>query len=74
MTAIICGTIMLMSLIKAIFSGRRRNENRDLDEEETETLSEIWRGLQKMEQRIENLETILVKNERRREQEFERRV
>lgn len=44
----------------------RRRDSRSLSAEEGRMLVEIWDGLQKMEARIDNLETILIGKERRK--------
>lgn len=44
----------------------KRRDSRSLSSEEGRQLQEIWEGLQKMEERIHNLETILIRQERRK--------
>ncbi len=58
--AVVCAMIMVVAfffMIAMIF--RRRPLKGDLTRDEVEQLEDVWRGLQKMEQRIANLETIL---------------
>lgn len=71
LTAIVCGTVVLLFLIAALFRSVRARENRrTLSDDEGNVLEQIWDGLQKMEDRVMNLETILL--DRRREREYER--
>ncbi|MBI3735548.1 hypothetical protein HY256_03435 [Candidatus Sumerlaeota bacterium] len=57
--AMIITTVGILRLI----SGRRGS--RAMSEDESRTLQELWNGLQKMEERITNLETILLHRERK---------
>ena len=41
----------------------RSSEGRRLDEDEARTMQEIYQGLEKMEKRVESLETILLDHE-----------
>jgi phage shock protein B len=43
----------------------RREKTRSLTDEEERTLRELWKGLQRMEERVSNLETILISREKR---------
>lgn len=43
---------------------RNRSQGSDLDKEETEILNDLHRGLERMEKRIEALETILMDKRR----------
>lgn len=42
-------------------------KNRNLNNEEGETLEKLWDGMQKMDERMTNLETILLESKRERE-------
>ena len=58
--AVVCATVVALAfffMIAMIF--RRRPLKGDLTRGEAEQLEDVWRGLQKMEQRNANLETIL---------------
>jgi len=59
----------LTGLIKVV---RQPNPRRALSDEEDEMLQKVWEGLQKMEERVMNLETILMR--RTREHDYERRL
>ena len=73
LTAIVCGTGLVALFICLIFiSSTRRHKkraSRDLSEDEGQMLEEVWDGIQKMETRIENLETILLSKEKIRSYE-----
>ncbi len=45
-------------------NARDRAQGSDLDKEETEILNDLHRGLERMEKRIEALETILMEKRR----------
>jgi len=55
-------TVLALGFFRLV--GGRRSA-RTLSEEESKTLEELWLGLQKMEERIENLETILIHREKK---------
>lgn len=57
LVALICGTIL--TLVKMRHSGFSKS-SRQSRNEETKMIQEIYKGLTKMEQRIESLETILM--------------
>ncbi|UCE02232.1 MAG: hypothetical protein JSW67_13415 [Candidatus Latescibacterota bacterium] len=65
MTTIICLPIILVFWLVA-----RKRSDRQMSTNEEERLRRIWAGLQKMEERIDNLETIL--SARPRKDELER--
>lgn len=72
LAGIASGTLIVMSffaMILLIF--RRKRKSSELTDEEGETLQEIWSGLKKMEDRMTNLETILLRGDR--ERKFERK-
>lgn len=74
LTAIVCGTILMALLFILMFIGsvkktKKRGKSRDLSEDEGQMLQEVWDGIQKMETRIENLETILLSKEKIRRYE-----
>lgn len=71
-TAILCGTaIILYPLVMVFRLIERRRQSRSLNRDEDEILRETWEALGRMEDRIENLETILL-NRAERERERER--
>ena len=51
---------------------RRGRDSRSLNTEEGEILQDIWQGLQKMEDRIVNLETIMINRDKT--EDFERKL
>ena len=60
--AIICGTIL------ALFRNRRgglSRKSRENEAEETKVMQEIFRGLSRMEKRVETLETILMDHKKK---------
>lgn len=65
--SIVIGLPVLCSF--ALKLNKQRNEHKnppgsDLDKEETEILNDLHRGLERMEKRIEALETILMEKRR----------
>jgi hypothetical protein len=50
---------------------RGRRKERPTAPADAESLERLWRGLQRMERRIGNLETILIERERRTEKKEE---
>lgn len=73
MVAIGCGTaiiIVSMAMLFSVIKNRRRQ--RTLTNDEGEVLEQVWDGLQKMEDRINNLETIML--HRQKMQDFERKL
>ena len=73
LTAIVCGTALMALLFCLMFIGslkrHKKRDSRDLSEDEGQMLQEVWDGIQKMETRIENLETILLSKEKIRSYE-----
>lgn len=59
LAALICGTVLL------IIKTRSRATTGGANSEEAKTIQEIYRGLDKLESRIEALETILEDNTKR---------
>ena len=59
---------VLVSCLKIIF-GEKRNTNQT--KEDTQMIQEIYRGLQKMEKRIETLETLVIQS-KSKEDDLER--
>jgi phage shock protein B len=60
---VICGTIL--ALAKTVQGGGRKSGNK-LDEEQTRILQELHRGMNRMEARVEALETIILERDRAR--------
>ena len=60
---VICGT--LISLAKTLRDSPSRKGGSSLSEDEDQLLHEINRGLARMEERVEALETIIIERERR---------
>lgn len=56
-TVLICTTAVL--IVRSL-KGDRTAHGRKLDEEEARTMQEIFQGLEKMEKRVEALETLLL--------------
>jgi phage shock protein B len=70
LVSIICGTIFLcLPVILLIQLIKRRKENRSLNDEESELLQELWDGIQKMDDRMTNLETIVLSQSQKPEYE-----
>ena len=62
----ICALLVLMFFSRIFLTSVNRYEKRrTLTNEESDTLQEIWDGLVKMEDRVMNIETILVHHTRR---------
>ena len=73
MVSIGCGTaivIVFLAMLFGLIKNRRRQ--RTLTNDEGEVLEQVWDGLQKMEDRINNLETIML--HRKKMQDFERKL
>lgn len=66
--------IVTSILVKSIRGGTRRSRNSDASE--TKLIQEIYHGLNKMDQRIEALETLLLDKdeERKKREEFDREL
>ena len=58
---VICGSLLSYHKQKDKMNATRSN---NLDEEETELLNDLHKGLERMEKRIESLETILMEKRR----------
>ena len=56
LAGLLCGTVLVIIKTRQSSSGKTKNSSRD----EAMMVQEIYRGLEKMEQRIEALETILM--------------
>ncbi len=56
LAGLLCGTVLVIIKTRRSNSGKTRNSSKD----EAMMVQEIYRGLEKMEQRIEALETILM--------------
>ncbi|MCP3888434.1 MAG: hypothetical protein GY702_06115 [Desulfobulbaceae bacterium] len=62
LAALICGTVLI------IVKSRSRNSSMGAaNSEEAKTIQEIYQGLDKLQKRIESLETILADNTRRKD-------
>jgi uncharacterized membrane protein len=57
LAGILCGTVLLV--IKMRNSGLSSTDRKTMNEEAM-TIQEIYRGLERMEERVESLETILM--------------
>ena len=62
--------IVFMAMMFSIIRGKRKG--RSLTDEEGAMIQDLWNGIQKMEQRINNLETILL--HRQKVQDFEKKL
>lgn len=70
-TAIVCGTVVLVFPVYMVFQSiNYRRRSRSLTQEEDEILRNLWEGLGKMEDRIGNLETILLQKRREQSERF----
>lgn len=68
--AVICLTIFVLALASVLYDVvRARHERQSLSEEESELLREIWNGAQRMDDRLTNLEVIVMNEEKREEYE-----
>jgi phage shock protein B len=72
--AIGCGTGILITFMCLIFGavGKRKKRGETLGKDEGKILQDLWEGIQKMENRVENLETILISQQKQRD--FERKL
>ena len=59
--AIVLGVVTIA--IVAILRGGKSDNARRLDAEEAKTMQQIYQGLEKMEKRVEALETLLLERE-----------
>lgn len=64
--AIVLGVVTIA--IVAILRGGTSDKARRLDEDEARTMQQIYQGLEKMEKRVEALETLLLEREGKDEQ------
>ena len=62
----VCGTMVLLRVIGSKYKNRDREETPDIG-----TMQEMNRGLQRMEDRIEALETLLMETNKRRQAKSE---
>ncbi len=58
LATLICGTILII-----IKTRRNQNSSGATDSEEAKIIQEIYQGLEKLEERIESLETILMEDQ-----------
>ncbi len=58
LATLICGTILII-----VKTRTNRNSSGATDSEEARTIQEIYQGLEKLEERIESLETILTEGQ-----------
>lgn len=61
LATLICGTVLIIIKTRRNQGGRRGAN----DNEEAEVIQEIYQGLEKMEERIEALETILTEGQKK---------
>jgi sensor histidine kinase YesM len=64
LVAIAMSGFILVSIIKAL-RGNSSSKKRESNMEEVRLMQEIYRGLRKMEERVESLETILMEKKRK---------
>jgi phage shock protein B len=57
-------SVTFLIALKIVFGGRS-NKDRDLANEETRLIQDVYHGLLKMEERVEALETLLLDREKR---------
>jgi phage shock protein B len=62
LAALICGTVLIVNR-------SRQGHRGGVDSEETELIQETYKGLEKLEQRIEALETILMDEQKKKEKD-----
>jgi len=62
----ICATIIALRMLRLKYRHRDREEGPDI-----ETMQEMNRGLQRMDQRIEALETLLMDSQKRKQAKSE---
>lgn len=60
LATLICGTVIIINRTRA------KQGNRGADSDEAQIVQEIYQGLERMEERIEALETILTDNKKRK--------
>ena len=64
--------LMLYLIIKALKGGTQKTARVDADE--TRMIQEVYHGLQRMEKRIESLETIIIDRDGTKESRFDREL
>jgi phage shock protein B len=64
LVAIAMSGFILVSIIKAL-RGNSGGKKKETNMEEARLMQEIYRGLRKMEERVESLETILMEKKRK---------
>ena len=57
--------LLIIGIIKAAKTGGLSKKEKQARNEETQMIQEIYRGLSKMEERVEALETILIERQRK---------
>lgn len=73
--AIACGTgivVVFMCLIFSLITRKKKRREQGISEDDGEMVQDLFHGLQRMESRIENLETILLRREKARD--FEQKL
>jgi phage shock protein B len=70
LVAIALSGFILISIIKALRGGSSGSKKKESNMEEARLIQEIYRGLRKMEERVESLETILM-DKKRKEQDHD---
>ncbi len=58
LATLICGTILII-----VKTRTNRSSGGAADSEEARTIQEIYQGLERLEERVESLETILMENQ-----------
>lgn len=58
-------TFLVLLALLSLFAGRRGRRDRHLDADEARVMQEIHQGLERMEKRVETLETLLCERERK---------
>ena len=71
----VLGTIggLVIGFVKAMKGGSSKKARKE-DREETALIQEMHRGLMKMAERVESLETLVVNDDRYKSAEFERKL
>jgi len=62
---VIVGAIALVALRMLVGAASRPHQSEDQEAEETRMIQDIYHGLQRMEHRVEALETILLEKQRK---------
>jgi phage shock protein B len=57
--------------VAGVFKGGKK-KSRQSDSDETRLIQEVHHGLMKMQKRVESLETLMLDDERTREEQFDR--